>query len=85
MVRKMPRPAPIDDLAEIENIAQRHPEGLSIREIEGALAAVVPRRTLQYRLKQLVDEGRLIHGRAGPIRRRHWDNGAPGRRGATAR
>jgi len=55
----MPRHAPETDLVEIENIVQRHPEGLSIREIEGALAAALPRRTLQYRLKQLVDAGRL--------------------------
>lgn len=55
----MPRPAPEANLTEIENIVERHPEGLSIREIEGALAAAVPRRTLQYRLKQLVDAGRL--------------------------
>jgi len=49
-----------DDLAAIEQIVRAHPEGVSVAEITEALKPPVPRRTLQYRLKSLVDAGRIV-------------------------
>ncbi|MBX3501359.1 MAG: Fic family protein [Alphaproteobacteria bacterium] len=53
---------PIDEagLAAIEEAARRRPEGLTARQIADTLETVPPRRTLQYRLKHLVDRGRLL-------------------------
>ena len=47
------------DLREIEEAVRPHPEGMTAQQIADALASAPPRRTLQYRLKSLVDEGRL--------------------------
>ncbi|MEQ8333557.1 Fic family protein [Nisaea sp.] len=55
----MPKTIAENDLATIEEVVRRHPEGIKLREIIDALAADLPRRTLQYRLKQLVDTGRV--------------------------
>lgn len=55
----MPRPVPEAELNEIEQAIRARP-GLTVGEIENALGAAVPRRTLQYRLKSLVDAGRLV-------------------------
>jgi len=41
-------------------IVSAHPAGIAIQDILDALGEAIPRRTLQYRLKHLVDEGRLI-------------------------
>jgi hypothetical protein len=49
-----------DDLAAIERIVQGHPEGISVAEIAETLKSSVARRTLQYRLKSLVDAGRIV-------------------------
>src|SRR5689334_20835345 len=55
------KPLKEDDLTAIEVILQGHPEGVSVAEIADALKAPVPpRRTLQYRLKSLVDAGRIV-------------------------
>jgi hypothetical protein len=48
-----------DDLAAIEVIVRTHPKGISVAEIAYALKPPVPRRTLQYRLKSLVEAGRI--------------------------
>lgn len=48
-----------EDLQPIEAVARRHPEGVTARQIESALDSPPPRRTLQYRLKSLVESGRL--------------------------
>lgn len=57
MVREFQR----DDLQAIEQVVGRHPEGMTARQIAEALAAAAPpRRTLQYRLKFLVDSKRLV-------------------------
>lgn len=58
--REMPKPTPKSDLESIAEIVGRHPEGVTARELADALESAVPQRTLQHRLKQLVDEGRLI-------------------------
>lgn len=47
------------DLMAIEALVTAHPEGMSTQEIANALGQSIPRRTLQYRLKYLVDAGRL--------------------------
>ena len=49
-----------EDLQAIEDVVQPYPEGRTARQISDALASAPARRTLQYRLKSLVDGGRLI-------------------------
>ena len=46
-------------MAAIEEAVRRYPDGASAQEILRALAAPIPLRTLQYRLKSLVDRKRL--------------------------
>ncbi|MDP9266926.1 MAG: Fic family protein [Acidobacteriota bacterium] len=47
-------------LRAIEQAVGAHPDGVSLREIAETLTPPVPPRTLQYRLKHLVDKGRLV-------------------------
>lgn len=47
-------------LAAIEEAVRRNPNGVSTPEILHALAAPVPPRTLQYRLKHLVTRNRIV-------------------------
>ena len=47
-------------LQAIEEAAGQHPEGMTAQQINDALESAPPRRTLQYRLKSLVDSRRLI-------------------------
>lgn len=44
----------------IEEAVRHHPDGLAAQQIAGALESPPPHRTLQYRLKSLVDAGRLV-------------------------
>lgn len=55
----MPRPILAEELDDIERIVRARP-GITSAEIEDALGKRVPRRTLQYRLKRLVEGGRLV-------------------------
>ncbi len=48
------------DLHAIEDAARAHPKGVTAQQIADALESAPPRRTLQYRLKFLVDDRRLI-------------------------
>ena len=48
-----------EDLAAIEEIVQRHPDGIAISGIESELTSDSSRRTIQDRLKKLVESGRL--------------------------
>ena len=64
----MPTRRPADELDELEKVVRARP-GITLAEIEGAIGDRVPRRTLQHRLKRLVDEGRLV--RDGEVR---WAN-----------
>jgi hypothetical protein len=48
------------DLQAIEETVRRHPEGVTAQQIADALKPAPPRRTLQYRLKSLVDSKRLF-------------------------
>ena len=56
----MPRPMPTEELDEIEKAVRAPGGAVTAPEIAEALSAPMPRRTLQYRLKRLVDDGRLV-------------------------
>ena len=49
-----------EHLKAITDAVQRHPEGMTAQQVADALESPPPRRTLQYRLKSLVDSGDLI-------------------------
>ena len=49
-----------EDLQAIEEAVRPYPEGRTARQIGDALASAPARRTLQYRIKSLVDGDRLI-------------------------
>ena len=51
---------PEESLAAIEKAVARHPDGASLSDVAAALPEKLADRTLQYRLKYLVDKGRLI-------------------------
>lgn len=61
----MPKVLKKEDLAAIEQIVRAHPEGVSVAEIADALKPPIARRTLQYRLKSLVDAGQIVAEGAG--------------------
>ena len=48
-----------EHLRAIEEILREHTEGTTVSQIETALTTAPPRRTLQYRLKSLVDSKRI--------------------------
>ena len=56
----MAKPMPEQELKAIEAVVSAHPEGIAIQDIQDALEGDIVLRTLQYRLKHLVDEGRLV-------------------------
>ncbi len=56
----MAKPKPEQYLKAIEQAVARHPDGATIQQIAEAVGAQVPRRTLQYRLRYLVNEKRLV-------------------------
>ena len=60
-----------EDLQAIEEVVRPHPEGRTARQISEALASAPMRRTLQYRLKSLVDNGRLVMDGRGRWARYH--------------
>jgi len=51
---------PEDSLAAIEQAVACHPGGASLSDVAAALPEKLADRTLQYRLKHLVDKGRLV-------------------------
>ena len=55
----MAKRLPDDALKELLDIVAAYPDGIAAPEIASLVAAEVPRRTLQYRLKHLVDSDRL--------------------------
>ena len=61
----MPRRIQEKELQAIEAALAQHVEGLTAQQIHEMLAAPPPRRTLQYRLKHLVDGKRLQRAGAG--------------------
>jgi hypothetical protein len=56
----MPKRIPQEALTAIEKAVGLRQGGADLPEIAGALTPAVPKRTLQYRLKYLVDAGRLV-------------------------
>ena len=56
----MPKRIPEQALIAIEEAVRLRPKGADLPEIANALKPAVPKRTLQYRLKYLVDAGRLV-------------------------
>ena len=61
----MPRRIQEKELQAIEAALAQHVEGLTAQQIHDVLAAPPPRRTLQYRLKHLMDRKRLRREGAG--------------------
>lgn len=61
----MARNIPEEYLQTIVEVVRRHPEGMTVGQLHDALKAPPPRRTLQYRLKSLVDDGHLVMEGAG--------------------
>jgi len=61
----MAKPIPEKELEAIEAVVRRHPKGVTAQEIASALTTDLPLRTLQYRLKHLVDAKRLDKESAG--------------------
>lgn len=60
----MPLPIPDKELRRIEEILRKHPAGLPARRIADLLETALSHRTVQYRLKRLVDSGRVVmHGK----------------------
>ena len=49
-----------ESLRAIETVVGRHPEGVTVRQVEDTIEHAPPRRTLQYRLRSLVNAGRLV-------------------------
>ena len=60
-----------ENLRAIEAAVRQYPEGRTAQQISDALAATPPRRTLQYRLKSLVDNKRLVMQGRGRSARYH--------------
>ena len=61
----MARRIPEESLQAIEEVVGRRPEGMTGPQIAAALNVALPFRTLQYRLKALVDDKRLIRDGSG--------------------
>jgi hypothetical protein len=57
---RVPRRTHEKGLQQIEEIVRRRPDGVSAQQIAHELEPVLPHRTLQYRLKSLVDSNRLV-------------------------
>ena len=59
-VENMPKRIPGEALEDIEAVVRSRPDGIGLRDIARGLGPETPRRTLQYRLKYLVDQNRLV-------------------------
>ena len=73
----MARHIPEESLRAIEDVVKQRPEGMKSPEIANALNTPLPRRTLQYRLKALVEDGRLLREGTGRWVRYRVTNLAP--------
>ena len=58
-----------DWMSLIEAVVRRHPDGIAAGAILDELESPIPRRTLQYHLKRLVDRGRAVREGRGPSTR----------------
>lgn len=70
----MARPIPEAELLAIEAAVASYPDGASMEQIADALATPGARRTLQYRLRALVDAGRVRLTGEGRAARYHISN-----------
>ncbi|PVM84449.1 hypothetical protein DDF62_22205 [Caulobacter radicis] len=73
----MSRITPENALEEILELVAASPDGLSIGDIANALGFSAARRTLQYRLRRLIDDGRLRMIGQGRSARYRTPDGAP--------
>lgn len=64
MAKKIPQ----IELDDILKIVAQYSTGVSVEEIQSGLAKPVPRRTLQYRIARLVENGRLLPVGSGRAR-----------------
>src|SRR5438093_439906 len=67
----MPRPIAEKELQAVEHVVPRHPNSITAQQIAQKLGDGLPLRTLQYRLKYLVDVGRLARQGQGRWARYH--------------
>lgn len=72
----MARELPETELEEIERAVSTRP-GVTSAELADVLGERVPKRTLQYRLKRLVDDGRLVREGQGRWARYRAPDAAP--------
>lgn len=72
----MPRLLPANELDQIEEAVRARP-GITSAAIAAVLAEKVPRRTLQFRLKRLVDESRILRKGEGRWARYSAPGAAP--------
>lgn len=81
----MPRPIPGEELDQLERTIRAHPR-ITSAEVADALSGQVPRRTLQFWLKRLVDDGRILREGEGRWARysAHGAASAPREREAAA-
>jgi hypothetical protein len=56
----MAKQIPEEDLKGIEEILKSHPNGVDLKFISNAMGNNVPHRTLQYRLRHLAEQGRVV-------------------------
>ncbi len=56
----MAKQIPEEDLKGIEEILKSHPNGVDLKFISNAMGNNVPHRTLQYRLRYLAEQGRVV-------------------------
>lgn len=56
----MAKRIPEEDLKGIEEVLKAHPNGVDLKLISDAMGVSVPHRTLQYRLRYLAHQGRVI-------------------------
>jgi hypothetical protein len=59
----MPKVTRSEELDQIVEVIGRFPDGIGMDEVLAAMAGVMSRRTLQRRLAELVDQGRIAGGR----------------------
>lgn len=56
----MAKQIPEEDLKVIEEMLKAHPNGVDLKFINEAMGNTLPHRTLQYRLRYLAGQGRVV-------------------------
>ncbi len=71
----MTKPIPAEGFNIIKDVLKAHPNGITLTSIAAALRVKVSRRTLQYRLRHLVDKGRAVaEGKGRAVKYRSADS-----------